>query len=470
MSKKPIQPSLFRFVTLRSPQAIEDKETAPGFITPSQSVQTASAYYQAVAGVSEGDEAGKKSALEGVDLAGAGNLLESKTAIKGISEDLYAFSSWLMRNKDVLSYQSIADNLPSTYLSLDLSNQTQVDLYGITLDDTEEAQIWDNLFHQTLNRTSIQIRETLIQMLVTNQFVKAFKTFYDNPPAYILAVDVEVGEIASFSEEDEKEFRKRGNASVVIEKQVLLSNKTEDTTIEGDIPESTEKYLQGDLDNTLAKERIRVLQNALTEIEKEERAYHIENQNQYRDYVDLYDQDVKDQFDLETPVLEDYYDPDRQMTIQVKTYPDFIQPKFNYTPVAIDFQSPTGATFVRTTTTAPIFLSQATRDLLSREEFSSYSEFSTLKLAIKECISFDEKALLKNPSTSTKKVSIGRSKVTIDPSLVSSVRQYCYSGNLERRVSFGVNEFTISINMMVGRDNPYVVSSNLSLTSKELIE
>lgn len=451
MSKKPIQPSLFRFVTLRSPQAIEDKENAPGFITPEQSVQDLSVYYSAIDGVDQSDLTAKKNAIESADTDPSFTSLDSKTAIKNISPELYAFSSWLMRNKDVLSYQLVVSNIDSDYLAG--SND-------ITLTTVEEAQVWDNLFYQTVKRTSIPLRETLIQVLIANRFAQKFKTYHDD-----MTASLQEGEIVLFTDEDEKEFTKRANASVVIEQSVLVSNKLETIESQGEIPQSTKVYLENNLDYTLATERVRVLRQALVQVSKEESAYNVENRNQYNAYLKQFNIDVRDVFDAETPVSENYTDPVTNEVITTDTYPDITLPSFNYVPVAINLQEPTGTTFTRTTTSFPIYFTQETIDLLQKEEFSSYSEYASLKSAIQECIDIDEDKILNSSSKAAKKVSVGGSNVTINPSLVNNLNKYSFYGNLTHRISFNVNYFTIYLNMMIGRDNPYAVSSTLTLDS-----
>ena len=459
MSKKPIQPSLFRFVTLRSPQAIEGKEKKAGFILPSDDVKgtesqaALSSYYLAIDGVDQNSLTAKKNALNSVDLATAGSLLNSKTAIKALSENLYAFSSWLMRNRDTLSYDSIVSNINANVDYLSGSND-------ITLSSAQETQIWDNLIYQTINRTSLSIREALIQMLVANKFAEVFKSYHDD-----MTAGLQEGEIVLFTDNDEKEFRKRANASVVIEKEILLSNKLENNESQGEIPQSTKTYLQQNLDLTLAKERLRELKQLLSQLEKEEKAYEVENQNQYNTSLAQHKADILAAFDSEVPTPVDILDPETNTTVQIDTYPDIVVPEFNYIPLTIDFQESTGATFVRTTTNAPIYLSQESRDLLQNEEFTLYSEFESLKSAIQQHIDIDEDKILNASSSAAKKVSVGGSNVTINPSLVNNLNNYSFFGHLAHRLCSNVNHFTIHLNMMVGKDNLSATGSSLSLDS-----
>ena len=72
-------------------------------------------------------------------------------------------------------------------------------------------------------------------MLIANSFVKAFKAFHDVMIENLLKGDVE---FIVFTDQDRDEFTKRANASVVIEKEVLLSNREKETVLSDNLPTS----------------------------------------------------------------------------------------------------------------------------------------------------------------------------------------------------------------------------------------
>ena len=454
MSKKPIKSSLFRFVTLRSPQAIEDKENKIGLILPDTPVKTASTYYQAVAGVTEGDEAGKKAALEGASFTA----LEDKTAVKAVSirtAAVYDFSAWLMRNRDYLTYASVSSNLPASYL-LDTGDPGYVDM---VLTDAEQAQIWDNLLYQTINRTSTSMREVFIQMLIASSFAKHFKDFHDT-----MSANLGEGEVVVFTDQDEEEFTKRANASVVIEKEVLLSNKVDQVAPKESLPPQTKKVLENELAIDEAQLSLNTLKNALKELDREEEIYEAENQAKYDTDLAAHQASVDALLaDSNNFTSSSYTDPDTSVVHQIDRYTGPEIPTFSFTPVALDFQN-SGTSFSKTVSTDD-FLSTETQDLLQLKAFADYGSFSSLRNIIKESIKEQEEIIVRaQDELEPKQAMIGGSKVTVN----KSTRQfdpYCYTGQLVRRCDkLMANKFELSLKMFIGRQNATVDSYTASLS------
>ncbi|WP_452600135.1 hypothetical protein [Pontimicrobium sp. MEBiC01747] len=152
MSKE-IKQNLFRFVTVRNPQLIDKKEGHPGFVFhPNESE---SVFFQAINGSSSGRTATPSAPVTNKQkLETAANnftAYSTRKEIATINTALYAFSNWLMRNKNNLSYKLIQDNLNGATL---LDKEAKEDLL-----------VWDNLIYQTIAKKSIYVREALIQML-----------------------------------------------------------------------------------------------------------------------------------------------------------------------------------------------------------------------------------------------------------------------------------------------------------------
>lgn len=441
MSKKPIKSSLFRFVTLRSPQAIEDKENAIGFIMPDTSVTSISAYYLAVAGVAEGDDAAKRTALEGADSNPSFNLVDGKVALKNISSDLYSFSSWLMRNKNNLSYASVASNLPSGYLEGTLS--------GVELTSAEEAQVWDNLLYQTINKTSVSLREAFIQMLVANQFVKAFKAYHT-----AMTANLGEGEIVLFTDQDEKEFIKRANASVVIEKKVLLSSTVETVEAVEELPDTTRQFLRDELRASLAEENIRSYRAAIDELQKEEAIYNQKNQEAYDTALATHQAAVKTELDSVKVV---------DATTGEISYPEADLPKFVYDAPTLNFQDNSGEVFARVPEDPDTMLSSETVDLLDGKEFESDKSFSDIYKTLNDCILFEEDILSKRNQNPKRTFSIGGSTFSLTPLDLVTNTPYCYAGVLKRGVKISAQRIVVDMQIFTDRSDSYITSSSFSL-------
>ena len=154
MAKQPLKANLFRFVTVRNPQLIETKgeDETPGFVFHPD--PTKSAFYSAVKTLSDAD---KPAALKTV----SDNFtpFKTRTDVQKTYEKLYTFSSWLMRNKNALTYYSIQSNIGETS--------------ALTL--KQEIKVWENLIYQTINKTSVYVREACIQLLIANKFFKSIQ-------------------------------------------------------------------------------------------------------------------------------------------------------------------------------------------------------------------------------------------------------------------------------------------------------
>ena len=94
MSTK-IKQNLFRFVTLRNPQLIEEKNKQLGFVYHPDEVS--GKFYSSIDGLSESQ---KKQAIidASSDFHDTESPFEKKADVRDFNEALYNFSSWLMRN------------------------------------------------------------------------------------------------------------------------------------------------------------------------------------------------------------------------------------------------------------------------------------------------------------------------------------------------------------------------------------
>ena len=292
----------------------------------------------------------------------------------------------------------------------------------------EEAKVWDNLLYQTIKKESVMLREAFIQLLIAQRFMDAFHKYHED-----MTASLNEGEVVVFTNEDEDEFRKRANASVVIEKKVLLSNKTQEVIAEEALPPSTAKLLSNELKISSAKRKLAALKNTLTELNREEKVYEVENQAKYKADLAAHEANVKTLVNNATPTMVSYTDPETQAISQIETYPDLEIPTFEFEPLAIDFEA-TGDAFAKSTTTNN-FLSTETKDLLLEEDLCFYQNFPELTEAVKERIREEESTLVASQQAlQPQKVTVGGSKVTIDPRVTETI-PYCFSGELIKKTA-----------------------------------
>ncbi|MCG7500823.1 hypothetical protein MHM83_02965 [Tenacibaculum sp. Mcav3-52] len=393
MSKKPIKSNLFRFVTLRSPQLIEDKET--GFVSFPEEKKAESLAFQAIQGATTDEE--RKTALKG---AYSTNFtpIASRVEIKNLHEALYQFSGWLVRNKTVLSYAGIDANL---YAAQEL-----------TVD--EELVLWENLFHQTINKESAIVREGLIQMLVANKFLKAFNVFTNS-----FSQETE-GEIV-FTEENEKEFVRRANASVIVPKEVVIS----DQQFEGgatNISPSSSEYLTSSLQVEMAKTRLQQYELGLKEIEKAEYVYNKSEQVRYKEALQAHELAVEDIKNAAQPTIQTIVDAKSGFEKRLEIYPDLELPKFEFEKAEEISRAADG------TTTTTFQYSEGTKDLLNSEGLKLYDNFYEAKTVLRQKIKEENQKILENTPEKVRAVSIQGG--TLNYNLSKSTPLYSYSGDV----------------------------------------
>jgi hypothetical protein len=145
----PIRTDLFRFITIRTPQLIAPEKREVGFVYH-PSPQTSAFLGQ----------------VDTEDIDEARSIVRAQTRnfsafatfgeVRALDQSLYAFSSWLLRNKNTLTEK-------------ESTNQVA----GLSLLATEtEIQIWDNLFYQVLKKTTPSVRQACVQMLIANNYLK----------------------------------------------------------------------------------------------------------------------------------------------------------------------------------------------------------------------------------------------------------------------------------------------------------
>jgi len=294
-----IKNNLFRFVTLRNPQLIEEKDKQLGFVYHPD--ETTGTFYTPLRAASSGGE--KQALLDARDSFASSNF-KTKKDVKGVNADLYNFSAWLMRNKNALSYAAILDNI----------NSAQV------LTSQEEMTVWDNLIYQTISRQSVYVREALIQVLIANKFLAHFNTFSTGLTGVI-----------TFTEDQEKTFKRLANASVVISKEMLLETYNDDNLVSTK-PKAVNTENEKRLNDLLtAKYDKLALKNLTKELKDLQKLYIAQEAADYQTALDDHQKDVDVILDAGSVQLVNKWDVEDQANIQVEKFVHDPLPKFNYT-------------------------------------------------------------------------------------------------------------------------------------------
>lgn len=156
------------------------------------------------------------------------NVFENSLEIRSALPSLYDFSLWLSEHKGEFSYSTIKRSAKRTTL----------------LTEAQEIFIWENLIYQIVEKKSLVVKETLIRLLVTNEFLKEFIDFSQENDTYY--------EDILFTEEQHQKFTMIANATVVITKELL------------DVETSVSEALIEDQTQQLFIEKCILLQNKIT--------------------------------------------------------------------------------------------------------------------------------------------------------------------------------------------------------------
>ncbi|WP_299119570.1 hypothetical protein [uncultured Tenacibaculum sp.] len=420
---KPIKSNLFRFVTLRSPQLIDNKEL--GFISFPEDQGLSNKALTAIDGVTT--EAARKTALLNAYKTDFRPFV-SRLNVKNADSELYRFSLWLGRNKSSLSYVSITENLPKDGVSKRIENF--------------ESVLWDQLFYNIINKKSSSIREAIIQMLIGYRFVEKFKNFR---PTIVPKEGSPV-----FSKEEKAEFVRRANASAIIPKGIVISGSNGIEASQPALSKDSQDYMQADLKVALAKYKIKKYEASLKELEQKEVLYKKVEKARYDAEVKTYEASIEQIQQEATPKIQTIVDSKTGFQKELKTYPELQLPKFEFLR---------GEEVVRGDDST---FSTETLALLKSDELKQYDTFGEVKRVLRDEIKKDYQFVYEKTPEEAKKVAIGGTTVTLGA--LKGAQLYSYVGAVIP--SFVKGESSISMNLNVGYANAYVTNATYGLKKK----
>ncbi|MEP0263241.1 hypothetical protein [Dokdonia sp.] len=120
------------------------------------------------------------------------NVFESSTEVRSALPSLYDFATWLAKHKNDLSFSNIRRNIHR----------------ATVLTEAQELFVWENLIYQVIEKKSDSVKKTLIELLVANDFLKAFIDFSKRQTHYPNTI--------VFTTDLQKEFTGRAHATVII--------------------------------------------------------------------------------------------------------------------------------------------------------------------------------------------------------------------------------------------------------------
>lgn len=412
MAKDPVKANLFRFVTLRNPQLIDEKEKDPGFVF--NPYESNNAFYNAVENL-EDDQ--KPAALKTVSDGFSGIAYRTRAEIKPYCEGLYSFSSWLMRNKKDLSYKSIKANLGD----------------ATTLNPIQESSVWNNLIYQTVTKKSVYVREACIQLLIANKFLNAFNNLDQNKPVDYV-----------FTEDELKELTRRAHASVIISKVLFSASKTQEASKYS----SPNKSYERDINIAAASFNIAQYKKLRKELKKAEEQFNKDYQAAYDEALDAHKASVQNIIDETEPTIIERVDELGNVT-KIETYPGLKLPEFNFKQDTLIDEK-----YLEDK------ISEDAANVLTDKALNVYTEFSSIYTQLDDLSNEANRVMYKNKAA-LKEKSIQVNGAKFKTTETRGVNPYCYKVKYERLAGLG-NGFLMK--MVTDYSNASVTDATFKVT------
>lgn len=294
-----IKNTLFRFMTMRAPELIDDAETKNHFVQIDETTEYAASHF--LNGILNEPDGERKKQLQSLAVSFESQNLKLKKEIGSVvGNSFLKFSEWLTANRNSLTELELAKNTPSNISPLDFNTK---------------IQMWDNLFYQIISQKSPYLRETFLSLLVADQFIAN----------------------KSLTFEQQKEIAK---ARVIIPKIFIENGADYDAPIKGtprSIPVNS-KALDKKLDSLLANQKILRYQETIKELNAIQKSYNKSTQLARENAYKQYEQDVKDIYASAQTVEKKYIDKDLGIEKTLVEYVGVTVPPFEFNPNSeIDF-------------------------------------------------------------------------------------------------------------------------------------
>jgi len=421
MSKE-IKQNLFRFVTVRNPQLIDKKEDHPGFVFHPD--ENSSLFFS----VMDGEDA-KEDKLRELHLYSdsfSASAFKTRKEVEAFNEKLFAFSKWLMRNKNNLSVKAIQDNLNGAI--------------GFNRITNEDLLIWDNLIYQTVSKKSIYVREALIQLLIADQFLQAFYDFLEKTENVLV-----------FTDNQKLEFTRRANASVVISKELFSDEVKPVSPKRRKLTASQENAMLKAIEVETAKEAVEAYKTLERELKTIETKYNKDTQKAYDAALSAHNENVKSLMEETKVVLVDEIDPKTGVKTTIKTYPDLSLPTFRFeNETVLDSKYLSDK------------LSNESMTLFNAQGLNVYDEFSEIYTVINAQTQTQNQVVSEGVPNNSSTVIVGGVSTTVGGNTFN-LEPYCFFASRKSLVGGGQG-----LSMFLGTGYANAIASNASVKLKNL--
>ncbi|MEM7086417.1 MAG: hypothetical protein AAF489_09555 [Bacteroidota bacterium] len=402
MAKAPIASTLFRFVTTRNPQLLSKEERERGFVYFPTAEKGNSHFLDQLE--NEVDDESRITYLN--NRTATFNNLTTRQIVENVNSDLYDFSHWLMKNKNIVT-----------------SEEAAAKATGVTqLTTAQLVNLWDNLFYQVVSKKSDAVREAIIQMIVADNFLKKDDS---QTTKSLITDDIDLQRLA--------------NAYVVITKDVATNHLTQSNT-QRSASRKDYNYLDQQLTAFEAAVKVEAYETAVEEIKEAININRSENSAAYSLAYATYEEELASAYSNATKST----DPDTGYA----TYTGLVLPDFSFSRNSIlaegyldDKASPATLSIVSELTKAGI---DDEISLVERLE----EEASQLSAQVEEGVLNNSKTVLYNGTL-----------ITVSK---HNVPEFTFSASAQTSLKDS-SQMILALNLATGYEAVEVTSNTLSL-------
>lgn len=313
MSTK-VKNTLFRFVTMRSPELLDQEQVNQYFVKHPDAGLTEfnesnSSFLSQLSQTETG--LSKRTVLSNATSTFAINALKKKENVHEnnlVSKRLYDFAIWLTKNRTTFTLEQLEQKLENPTLGIP-------NPYAFTwsiINEENLIQLWDNLFYQIISGKSPYVRDMILSVLVADFFLKN----KDNCNGEIQAL------------------RKLAQARVIIprelfEKENVSANTAAKQQAIANLPVQT-KELDLELAVILAKEQLGLVQNQIAEVKKAKNQYDKTTQKAFDLAQKLHNETVADIMANAETVDTTITDPATGQQRTIKEFVNLVIPNFEF--------------------------------------------------------------------------------------------------------------------------------------------
>lgn len=316
-----VKNTLFRFVTMRTPELLEQEQVNQYFVKHPEAelesfIDSTSVFLNSISQLDTNQS--RKNVLNTSSTSFVENSLKKKeeTVSNGLVHSrMYDFAIWLSKNRTTFSIERLNEQLANPILGIPNPNANQ----WREISNENLIILWDNLFYQIITGKSAYVRDAILSILVAEFFLRQMP---------LLGNDL-------------NSLRKLAQARVIIPKILFEKEKVTNKSqalkqAVASLPIQT-KELDKELAVILAKEKVKKIQSQIAEFEKAKKEYNKTSQKAYEVAKKEYDETVANLFATADTVDSTITDPNTGVQRTVKEYVNLVLPKFEFEkPVELD--------------------------------------------------------------------------------------------------------------------------------------